>query len=303
MENLIEYKLKFDKNNRKIVYKITSIKKNISDLKHLKNYINLFYIQSENECINEMSVFLLKLYILNNKINDLLYLNMRYLINNDNLNPVKLYKYIIEEIEKNFLSKTKSHISLCKKRIFRIIVKEDFIFYFFGNTKVNEIYNYLMENFPYYFIFYFKINNEEKALNESDYNKTLNELKSKKIELKIYIKETIKENLIENNKLTEKSNDLLEKWFKKFSKNKEVMNKDDVSQFISKITRKLFGPESIKVYNFFRKAKIDSKENYLLKKDKFVNYFYNILLKGHEPFWENIKYMNSSPDLVKMNKS
>ena len=296
MENLIEYKLKFDKNNRKIVYKITSIKKNISDLKHLKNYINLFYIQSENECINEMSVFLLKLYILNNKINDLLYLNMQYLINNDNLNPVKLYKYIIEEIEKNFLSKTKSHISLCKKRIFRIIVKEDIIFYFFGNTKVSEIYNYLMENFPYYFIFYFKINNEEKALNESDYNKTLNELKSKKIELKIYIKETIKENLIENNKLTEKSNDLLEKWFKKFSKNKEVMNKDDVSQFISKITRKLFGPESIKVYNFFRKAKIDSKENYLLKKDKFVNYFYNT-------FWENIKYMNYYPDLVKMNKS
>ena len=246
----------------------------INKINNKKNEIEiinelLLKIENNNKKIfidNEDIIFYKYLFLeLNYKENNLQFklkfenqLNKHILINKENLNSIYLYKYIIEETENESYSKKKSHKFLCKKRIFRIIIKnnkkqkkeieEENSFYFFGNTKINEIHNFLRKKYPDdYFSFNLVINKEYKTFNESDFNKTLNELKEQKIQLKINIKEIVKDKLFENNKLTNSFSNLLEVWFKMYSKNNEVMDKNGLSQFISKVTRKSFSPETIKI--------------------------------------------------------
>ena len=314
-ENNLQFKLKFENQlNKHINFEITTINKEVNKLNHYKNLIDLFYIQNKNECINEMAEFLFKLHIYNNNINNLCELNKHLLINKEKLNSIYLYKYIIEETENESYSKKKSHKFLCKKRIFRIIIKnnkkqnkekEENSFYFFGNTKINEIHNFLRKKYPDdYFSFNLVINKEYKTFNESDFNKTLNELKEQKIQLKINIKEIVKDKLFENNKLTNSFSNLLEVWFKMYSKNNEVMDKNGLSQFISKVTRKYFSPETIKILRYFKKYAYDYT-HYLLNKEEFINIYYKQLKeKGKiDVVYNNIKNMNYYPDLTEINKA
>ena len=297
-ENLLEFK----ENNKS--FEIISIKEDLTNLKHLNNFIENFYIQNNIECINEMAIFLYKLYQFKNSIEELCLSNKKKLHSKNNSNVLKLYKCIIEETEKGYLSSYKSHTSLCKKRIIRISLernKENVHFYFFGNTKISEIYNFLMKTYPYEcFEFFFKINKEEKKLQNSDFNKTLNEIRRDKIQLKINKKEINKAKLIEDDKLTKKFREMLEQWFNKYSKNKEEMNENDVAEFISNVTKKEHKPNSIKVLAFIKKCHPTKKK--LINKEEFINYFNERCKQGKlDMIFDNIKELDYYPDLSQKN--
>ena len=309
IENLLQFKTKTE-NNKKIIYEILSINQDIKDLKHLDNYIIIFYIQDKEECINEMSNFLFKLFNFKNNIQDLFEINKKSLLEKENENAVKLYMYIIEETEKNYFSDKKSHSNLCKKYIFKILIKNNkneegvlCSLYFYGNTKLKEINNFLIKQYPdIYFEFNLSSKNQNpKELDEKDFNKTLNELKKEKTILKIYKKDIIADKLIENNKLTRKFKNLLKNWFKYFSKNKEIMDKYDTSVFLSKTTKKNFGPNSFKNLAFFRNN-VPNWKNYSLKKEDLINFYYKKLKEAKiKDVWNNIKNMGYYPDLNKIN--
>ena len=199
--NYLDYKEKKNEKNLKNRFEILSIKTELKKLLHIKSYFRLFYEQREQEIIKEMSYFLFKLFNFKNNIDLLCELNKENLKRNID-NAIKLYMYLIEEIEKNYLEKNKSHISLCKKNIINI---NDFNF--FGNTRVDEIIYYLNEKIPenkknqekgidIYYELNIKINDkEERKIKEEELNKTLNELKENNMQLKIYKKEINKERL------------------------------------------------------------------------------------------------------------
>ena len=294
-KNNLDYKEKINEKSCNISFEIISIKRKADDLLNINYYKDLFYNQEESDIINEMSIFLFKLYNLTHKANILYDYNKKKLLEDQKMNGTKLFKCIIEENEKYYLSKHKSHFSLSKKNIFKING-----FYFFGNTKVDEINNYLLKNYPnIYYGLNLLINKEERALDLSETNKTLNELKDNNMYLKIYKKEIIKDNLYEDHKLTKKFNDVLEFIFKLFSNNKEIMDKNGVSKFISKVTQKYYGPDNFKVKDFFRKN-ADSKD--LIKKKDFLNYYTNKCKDniGQKLIWDNIKNLNYYPDLTKI---
>ena len=292
-KNNLDYKEKINEKSFNISFEILSIKRKADDLLNINYYKDIFYKQDESDIINEMSIFLFKLYNLTHKPNLLFDYNEKKLMKDEQMNGAKLFKCIIEEIEKYYLSKYKSHFSLCKKNIFKI---NDF--YFFGNTKIDEINNYLLKNYPnIYYEFNLLINKEERALDLSETNKTLNELKDNNMYLKIYKKEIIKDKLYEDHKLTKKFNDVLEFIFRLFSNNKEIMDKNDVSKFISKVTQKYYGPDNFKVKDFFRKN-ADSKDT--IKKKDFLNFFSNKCKDNIELIWDNIKNLNYYPDLSKI---
>ena len=67
----------------------------------------------------------------------------------DTSNIIDLFKYAINNSEKNYILKINSLCSLSKKTIFKFTIsfndkKEDL--YFYGNTRINEINNYLNNN-------------------------------------------------------------------------------------------------------------------------------------------------------------
>ena len=296
--NYNEDYLKFKEKNK--CYKIILIREKIHNLKHLKNFMILFYNQNNIECVNEMAKFLYKLYHSKNNIIELCLSNKDHLYSKNNSNVFQLFKCIIEEEEKGSITNYKSHSSLCKKNIVKISFernKENVSFYFFGNTKISEIQNLLMKKFPYeYYEFYFKVDKTEKLLKESDFNKTLNEIKKNKIQLKIYKKEKSKEKIFENDKLTTKFREILEKWFYKFSKNKEFMDENDIAKFISTVTKKEHKPTSIKVLSFIRQC-----QTMPLNKERFINYFKEKCKQGKfDIIYDNIKEMDYYPDLTEI---
>ena len=304
--NYLDYKEKKNEKNLKNRFEILSIKTELKDLRHIKSYFRLFYKQREQEIIKEMSYFLFKLFNFKNNIDLLCELNKEHLKKNID-NAIKLYMYLIEEIENNYLEKNKSHISLCKKNIINI---NDFNF--FGNTRVDEIIYYLNEKIPenkknqekgmdVYYELNIKINDKEvRKIKEEELNKTLNELKENNMQLNIYKKEINKERLFEDNQLTEKFKEVLEQWFDKYS-DLEVMNAENASKFISKVTKKPFSPESIKVLDFLKKNGSDKK---LLERSGFINFYYRKCKIGgyFKIISENVKNMNFYSDLNKMNK-
>ena len=105
-----------------------------------------------------------------------------------NSNIIDLYQYIIINTEKNCILKLNSLFSLSKKTIVKFAIsfndkKRDL--YFYGNTRINEINNYLNINFKdfknnddEYFMIEYKDEKYNKYLlfDEFDSNKTLNEL-------------------------------------------------------------------------------------------------------------------------------
>ena len=121
---------------------------NIENIEHLDKYFLLFNIQEKEEVINEMMRFLYHLYISKDNIKLLLKQLKEKFYYIKNMNIIKLYMYIIKEIEKGHVVKTKSHFSLCKKSIITLkFGDKDEKLYFYGNTTINEIYDYLNKKY------------------------------------------------------------------------------------------------------------------------------------------------------------
>ena len=235
-------------------------------------------------------------------------------------NIIKLYKYCIEEFEKDYMFKIKSHNSLCKKNIIPInLIPTDInkteILYFYGNTTIKEIYGYLIEKYnseKYTFDINLKIEKEKeienKILDKSYYNKTLNELITKKTELIINIKEVIQDKLITNEneekKLTKTFENILKKWFRSFSNGRNKMNKKRFADLVNKITNKkddFFKEDNIKILGFFKKYSYNSE---YIKEEQFINFYKTICLQNDKTKMDlirnNIKNMNLRPDLTKL---
>ena len=238
--------------------------------------------------------------------------------NQKNSNIIKLYKYSIEEFEKDYMFKIKSHNSLCKKNIIPInlnltVKKKTEILYFYGNTTIKEIYGYLIEKYnseKYTFDINLKIEKgkENKILDESYYNKTLNELIKLRTKLIISIKEIIPDKLItienEEKKLTKNFENILKKWFGYFSNGHNEMNKKQCEVYVNKITNQkddFFKEDDIKILVFFKKYSYNSK---YIKEEQFIN-FYKIKCFQNDQtkmafIRNNIKNMNLRPDLTKL---
>ena len=218
------------------------------ELEHLDKFILLLTIQTNEEVIDEMIKFLFNLYNSNQQLN-LLYKQIKK-NSSDSLNPniIRLYKYSIEEFEKEYALKIKSHSSLCKKSIISLKLtdkdkEEELIFY--GNTTINNIYDYLIKKYESenaYFDIILKSQNKIKTLDKKYSNKTLNDLITKKIELTIVRKEILPDPLLtnENNKkdLTKKFENMLKEWFRYFSNGRHKMDRKKLANCVNKLTKK-----------------------------------------------------------------
>ena len=314
--SLIE--LNYLKNQLEYTYKnnICRIRPKTHFNEHLDKYFSLFYIQDNEEVIKESIQFLFNVYYWNENIR-LLFKKCKDSFNySENMNIIKLYKYIIDNFEKEYVLKTHSHLSLCKKNIFNIKFKneeekEEKNLKFYGNTTVNEIYNFLIKNYESeseYFIINL-VNEKEKknmVLDKFYSNKTLNELKKKKIQINIIKKKIIPDELYEkeNQKLTEKFENILKKWFRYFSKEKKEMNRKDLANFMNSLIKKdLFNEKSMNVIAFLKKNN-NNKNFDFINQDNFVNYFYKIYKENNEQYKKyvlnNIKNMNLRRDLTEI---
>ena len=284
----------------------------ISNLVHLDKFFVLFTIQNKEEIINEMIKFLFKLYTKNNI--ELLYKRIKDNFNFPHYsNIIKLYEYTIDALEKEYVLKIKAHSSLCKKRIisikYDINEKEKIEFNFYGNTTINEIYDYLNKAYKSekeYFIIFLKSEKDKKniLLDNSFSNKTLNELKNKREEIIIDKKPLIRDKLYENGNLTESFKKLLKKWFYNFSKGKEEMDRNEIAECINELTCKQenkFEGNSIKVIIFLKKYS-DNYDN--IKEDKFIKFYLEICKENEEnkmnDVWNNIKNMHYRIDLTEI---
>ena len=265
LENNLEYRIKdikYDDFNYEI-----KLYEEIENIKYLNEFICSFSKQKDTDVIEEMKIFIFNFFnstknlkLLFKKCDD--YLNE----SSDTSNIIDLCKYAINNSEKNYVLKIKSLSSLCKKAIFKFTVKfndKEKDLYFYGNTRINEINNYLNNNLKdfknndnEYFMLEYKDNKNSISLDEYDSNKTLNELnnnfdKSKKVKLEIIRKEIItKDELLDsNNNITERFNSILINWFKIFSKGKDKMNLDDIADWFIKL--------SGRKQPFFNKSKLE----------------------------------------------
>ena len=274
---------KYYKNNTSYIEKkdanVIIPKKDIKNINHFGEiFCNLLKIQTNEEIINEMIKFIFNEYNSKEKIKILFKQLKDNFKQSKNLNIFKLYKYSVEEFEKDYIFKIKSHNSLCKKNIIPInlnltVKKKTEILYFYGNTTIKEIYGYLIEKYNsenYTFDINLKIEKEKeienKILDKSYYNKTLNELIELRTELIISIKEIIPDKLItienKEKKLTKTFESILKEWFRSFSNGRNKMNKKRFADLVNKITNKkddFFIEDNIKILVFFKKYSYNSE--------------------------------------------
>ena len=307
LENNLEYRIKdikYDDFNYEI-----KLYEEIENIKYLNEFICSFSKQKDTDVIEEMTIFIFHFFnstknlkLLFKKCDD--YLNE----SSDTSNIIDLCKYAINNSEKNYALKIKSLSSLCKKAIFKFTVKfndKEKDLYFYGNTRINEINNYLNNNLKdfknndnEYFMLEYKDNKNSISLDEYDSNKTLNELnnnfdKSKKVKLEIIRKEIItKDELLDsNNNITERFNSILINWLKIFSKGKDKMNLDDIADWFIKL--------SGRKQPFFNKSKLEIiqflKENSNVLEitlDEFKDFYKKACKDDINDVINNIKNMN-----------
>jgi hypothetical protein len=251
LENILDYKI-INIENDKLNYEI-KLKKEIENIKYLNEFIHSFTKQKDKDVIEEMKIFIFNFFNSTKNLNFLFkkcddYLNE----SSDTSNIIDLFKYAINNSEKNYILKIKSLSSLCKKAIFKFTLKfknKEKDLYFYGNTRINEINNYLNNNLKdfknndEYFMLEYIVDKNNISLDEYYLNKTLNELinnfnKTKIGKLEIIRKEMItKDELLDsNNNLTEKFNSILVDWFKIFSKGKDKMSLDDIADWFIKLS-------------------------------------------------------------------
>jgi len=320
LENNLEYKVKENKDNN--FNSEIKLKKEIKDIKYINEFIRAFSKQKNKEVIEEMKTFLINLFVSTNNLNSLFNKCNDYLnISSQSSNIIDLFKYIINDSEKNYILRIKSLSSLSKKSIFKFTntfndEKKDL--YFYGNTRINEINNYLKNNLKdsknnedEYFIINLKDDKHSKnnvSLDEYDSNKTLNELyNEKKLEI-IITKEKdniIKDKLLDkNNNLTEKFSTILINWFKRFSKGNDEMNRAQIAECINILSGKKESPfheKSIKIFSFL---KLYSSSLNKITLEEFKKFFKNSCeneSKSNDVV-ANIKNMKLTNDLVEIPK-
>ena len=320
LENNLEYKVKENKDNN--FNGEIKLKKEIKDIKYINEFIRSFSKQINKEIIEEMKTFLINLFVSTNNLNSLFNKCNDYLnISSQTSNIIDLCKYIINDSEKNYILRIKSLSSLSKKSIFKFTItfndkKQDL--YFYGNTRINEINNYLKNNLKNfknnedeYFIIKLKDDKYSKnsiSLDEFYSNKTLNELyNEKKLEI-IITKEKdniIKDKLLDkNNNLTEKFSTILINWFKRFSKGNDEMNRAQIAECINILSGKKESPfheKSIKIFSFL---KLYSSSLNKITLEEFKKFFKNSCeneSKSNDVV-ANIKNMKLTNDLVEIPK-
>ena len=297
--NYLEKKIEYiNKDNKFLIQKINQ---DINNISYFKDFFNIFFIQKNTEIINDLCDIIYQIYNINNNIKDLITKckeKFEYTLK-ENINIIYLLKYIIIQSEKDYIINIKPHFSLIKKSIIKINIEEkkDEInnLFFYGNSTINQIYQYLSNKNKNNNKVYYICNN----INENEENKYLNEF-DKKI-FKINKKEIEKNliSLIKEEKLTEKFENILKDWFNYFSKGKNKMTKSDLAECMNKLTGKnKYNFNSCKVL-FFLKKNSDNLEFIIL--DKFINYYYICITKGNkENVWMNIQNMNLRYDLSKI---
>ena len=320
LENNLEYKVKENEdNNFNYDIKIKEGNKN-KNIENINKFVRSFSRQKNKEIIEEMKIFLINLFVSTNNLNSLFsQCNNYFNVSCETSNIIDLCKYIINDSEKNYILKIKSLSSLSKKSIFEFTItfndnKKDL--YFYGNTRINEINNYLNNNLKdfknnedEYFIIKLKDDKHSKnniSLDEFDSNKTLNELyNEKKLEIIITKENIIKDKLLDkNNNLSKKFSKILINWFKRFSKGNDEMNRTQIAECINTLSGKkdnIFSEKSIKIFSFLK---------------LYSNSFDKITLEEFKKFFKkscenecktndvvaNIKNMKSTNDLVEIPK-
>jgi hypothetical protein len=185
-------------------------------------------------------------------------------------NIIDLFKFVINNLEKNYVIREKTLSSLSRKAIFKLTIafkdlKQDL--YFFGNTRINEIIYYLNNNNNFkeyknnddeYFIIKYNIDKDNKngkaniSLDELSLNKTLNDLKKEKLEITRKQIITRDELLDKEKNLTEKFKAKLIQCFNKFSNKKKEMNRTEIAKCFNELLgykEQVFGEKSIKIYS------------------------------------------------------
>ena len=312
LEDNLKYKpTKIENDNFNYEIKLN---KKIENIQYLNEFIESFSKQKDKEVIKEMKIFIFNFFNSTKNLNSLFKNCNGYLNGPDmmNSNIIDLYKYIISNSEKNYILKIKSLSSLSKKSIFKFTItfndeKKDL--YFYGNTRINEINNYLNINFKdfknnddEYFMIEYKDENDNKyfSFDEFDSNKTINELikNGRKLEIK---KESFdKAKLLDSNdNLTEKFNEILTDWFKIYSKQKDTMNRKELANFFNKLCGKnksLFNKESMKIYDFLKE---NSKSLERITLNEFKAFYKKACQNKYNDVINNIKNMNITPNLTR----
>ena len=299
--------LRYSKENNFTIEKISKELKHISnDILYIKEFWNIFNIQTNQEIIHEMCAVLYQLYYSVDKDMKELFIRIKDVFQyniKENRNIISVLKYVINQSEKDFVVNIKPHYLLCKKIIIKINVEEEKgqenNLYFFGNTSINQIYHYLTENNASKSVIYYT-NNE---IMEKAKNKSLNEFEKKALKIS---KKEIENNisvLSKEKKLTERFNEVLKNWFNFFSKGKQKMTRADLAECFNALSGKKknkFTEKSNKVY-FFLKKNSDSLDFILL--DNFIKYYYFSITQGNEKdVWMNIENMNLRNDLSEIPK-
>ena len=294
LENNLEYKAKkIGIDDFNYIIKLKKEFKEFKDIKYLDKFISSFSKQKDKEVIKEMEKFIFDFYNSTQNFNILFnncydeYFNS----SSEFSNFIDLFKFIINNLEKGYILKERTLSSLSRKAIFKLTLssskekdkKKDL--YFYGNTRINEIIDFLNNKFTdykkedEYFMIGYKNDKDNKNgkvnISEDEFclNKTLNELKKGKLE--IITKEIITHDqlLDKNNKLTEKFKEILIKWFKKFSENEAEMNRTMFAKLYNALIgykEQFFHKDSIKILAFL---KFNSKSLESITLEEFQNFY------------------------------
>jgi len=199
----------------------------------------------------------------------------------------------MEQNEKSHITSIKSHANLCKKSLIKIPIISDIenkpkvegknndeYFYFYENTTIYEILNFIKErigNNKYEFY-----NSDNVLIEEKDYNKTLSNILTKeKKPIKIKKEEKPKkEPLVENEKLTKKFENVLKEIFKRFCNDDNKMEKKEIINFLSESLGRKMTPDDNRYWTILRKIYDTTKvKNLFLTEELFILYFSIILKK------------------------
>ena len=284
----------------------------------LNNYFKYFVCQTNLEIIKDMIFILYQIFNYNNEqdngkdnLEKLIQLAKPYIINNININCIRLLEYIIEKNEFSYMIKTKSHKHLLKKTLIRILLlkenkdqnkKNEEYFYFYQNTTIMEILNFIKNNNKgielkncSYDIF-----NHKNIIEKEDYNKILGDLTKDKQKIIIIKKEKEKIKLFENGNLTEKFIIILKDLFKSNSGGKGYMTIDEIRKLFSKMVNKEIYTHDIRIVRLIYKFSSDMKT---LKENEFFNIFLEKLKQDEknksEIVWKNLYNMGYNNNLEK----
>ena len=291
---------------------ITKCYNKILNTNYIKNYFNIFIKQNNAEIIKEMSYLLYQIYnynyepkLANDPINDLIRLSKPYIVNNINIPCMELIKYIIEQKEKLCLiPDVKSHENILKKNLVKISItneKKEDIFYFYENTIISEIINFIKNKYGDFYNY--ELINGENIVDKNDYNKTLGEITKDKQQLKIDKKPKEKVKLIENGQLSDKLRNVLLNIFNTYSNNKDFMNIVQLRNCFSKAINKEIKVKDLRIYKILKKYGSNYEEK-ILKRDEFLKFFLSTLKEkkevGNELVWKNLKNFEYDTNLDKI---